>query len=88
MYTLPESVSEAQAIVSHCQFKPFDNMDWDMWAGADNDPYICYLEDESETGMAVINEGHGQRYHFCKQADTGEIMEVTWDVNGQTVSHI
>jgi hypothetical protein len=54
---LPKTTLEAAKIIAQCVFLPFDEMDWQIFAGCKSDhPKICYLGDE-ETGLAIVQDG-------------------------------
>lgn len=69
-YKLPRNATDALRTIGHCEFRTFDKLDFDAFAGVQTDsPVICYLvdNDNPEEGMVVIREilpNGNQSYYF------------------------
>lgn len=72
---LPRDTMDVIKLVAACTFKPFDQMDHQLFAGVETaNPEICYLGNDPEDGMVVIHEvlpDGGDSFYF--QAYDGEL---------------
>lgn len=70
MSVLPRTKEDADRILEGLKFHPLDNMDREVFAGADGDG-ICYTGD-----MAVIRSG--ENFRFIESDEDGTTLEVLY----------